>query len=95
MVAAATPDGEPACLAQIERDMVYLRVKDRPRPVVLAFAGVASPRRAAKPAPMPAPADDAVGRLLKGLEQGRSPGAARAVPLLELIKSLIPGGLAQ
>ena len=100
MVPPSAPGGEPACLEEIERDMVYLRVKNRPRPIVLAYAGLAAPQKPATVAPRAAPADDLAGLLKKGLEQnptlmGLGGGGGGVSSLLDIIKMMPMGGLAQ
>ncbi|SIO12638.1 hypothetical protein SAMN05444166_2592 [Singulisphaera sp. GP187] len=94
MVAATSPDGDPARLDRIERDLVFLRIKDRPRPVVLAYAGVASPQVPSGPAPGAAMNAAAPAKSEVGADLSRLLLDGKAASILDVIKSLGLGGLA-
>lgn len=94
MVAATSPESEPARLNRIERDLVYLQIKDRPRPIVLAYANVASPQVPSRPAPRPA-TTDAAASLEAGMDLSQLLWGGKAGSILEIIRKLGLGGLAQ
>ncbi|AGA30579.1 hypothetical protein [Singulisphaera acidiphila] len=95
MVAAASPESQPARLNRVERDLVYLQIKDRPRPIVLAYANVASPQVPSRPAPQPATTDAAAANLEAGTDLSRLLWGGKAASIIDVIRKLGLGGLTQ
>jgi hypothetical protein len=83
-VKAVEPGGPTARVIQIERDLVLLRVENRPRPLALTYAG--APRPGAKPEAPAAAVPDLAG-LSKRLMEGR------VEPLLRILGVLGGGGV--